>query len=527
MRNVRGISKYVPLPAWNPAKAIPEPFRALTQFASLDRDACVQAATVPNVTTSSGSCVDITNFNPQIAFPDNLTYKGPQPSDGGLCAYTSIEQLSFPDLEVNYHNGVHVSVGGVMGSYFSPAALIFLPWHAYVDDVALKWECSCNRRCQTCSDVWGAVPLTVLPAANAQGRGTVTPPHEVAPIGYWWWFEDFVMPPELSPEALVDHAGFRLRGIVHGGASVKKGFVGQSLQLDGLNDFVEGEDSSIGQVASSDFTLDAWIKTSARGVQPIVSNRDSRDVGYALFLDDGKLAFSLGVEDAGRPHRPRSHRRGRVEQASFIAEATALADGAWHHVAAVVRRSDPDRSGLFVDGVPVLRFDVSELTGNATSEAKLEIGRLPAERSHNRRSHHRLRDRFFRGELDELTLVRSALSDDLVASIFIAGEAGKLGSYGGLPTWAERPFCLVQLEEAIDEAVQDGHAGAEEASDLFDSAVAAIEAGRQGLARVRLRELNALARTLVEPNPFVGHAHFHHIMAISGACLEQRPLRLE
>jgi hypothetical protein len=47
------------------------------------------------------------------------------------------------------------------------------------------------------------------------------------------------------------------------------------------------------------------------------------------------------------------------------------------------------------------------------------------------------------------------------------------------------------------------------------------------LARVRLRELNALARTLVEPNPFVGHAHFHHIMAISGACLEQRPLRLE
>jgi hypothetical protein len=500
MINVKGISKYVPLPKWNPALPIPAAFQPV------DHEACTAAGAIPG-TNPGNLCGDNANPNPAIPLPADLVYAGPTPQDGGLCAYTSIEDLRNGSsgrvrLESGYHNPVHGAVGGPSGAmsyFFSPAALVFFPWHAFVDDIAMKWECACQNLCQACVDTWSAVPLTAALAGDAAKRPRTA---DTAPIGFWWWFEDFIMPPELSPAVVVDHAGFHLQGTVQGGAELVPGHVGQALRLDGGDDFVEVSDRTAGQVGSSDFSVDAWVKTAAAGVEPIVDKRSGNGSGYSLFARDGFVALHLGTANSS---------------ATFVAATGRIDDGAWHHVAAVVNRSIPGQSGLFVDGAAVLRFDATTFVGDIASNARFWIGRSQFSRDLGVPHAD-----FFQGEIDELALVRFALSDDLVASIFIAGTAGKLGSLGNLPTWAEQPVCLIQLGDAIDELPEEDRAVF---AMLYAEIVDAIHRGMPGVARNKLRELRDLAMQLAEPTFTMG-AHFHRIAAVAAACHEQRELVL-
>jgi hypothetical protein len=42
---------------------------------------------------------------------------------------------------LKWHSDLHFGVGGAMKDlHTSPAALIFWPWHAYVDNVYWDWE---------------------------------------------------------------------------------------------------------------------------------------------------------------------------------------------------------------------------------------------------------------------------------------------------------------------------------------------------------------------------------------------------
>jgi len=127
---------------------------------------------------------------------------------------------------------------------------------------------------------------------------------------------------------------------------------------------------------------------------------------------------------------------------------------------------------------------------------------------------------FFEGELDEIDLFRSALSPDLVASIYVAGSAGKYGSLGNLPTSAGRQPCLVELGNMIAEVPE-----AAPLAPLYDQVIEALRRGQEGLARLRLRELSHQAMDIAgEPVTFL-NVQLHVIHHQADACLQQRDLQ--
>jgi hypothetical protein len=78
------------------------------------------------------------------------------------------------------------------------------------------------------------------------------------------------------------------------------------------------------------FTLQAWLKTEARDMRVILANPSE----YCLLVNDGRLAAWL-MEDGGASKEAAGSRN--------------VADGRWHHVAAVVDRNS-QRLSLYVDG---------------------------------------------------------------------------------------------------------------------------------------------------------------------------------
>jgi hypothetical protein len=101
---------YVPLPFWNPTEAIPDEFRTVVSNAA-----------------------PLQNFNPGIALPDALRA-------AALCTIQTLPELW--DAMRSWHAAVHGGVGGAMRTIQTnaPAALIFWPWHAYVDNIYTEWE---------------------------------------------------------------------------------------------------------------------------------------------------------------------------------------------------------------------------------------------------------------------------------------------------------------------------------------------------------------------------------------------------
>ena len=110
------------------------------------------------------------------------------------------------------------------------------------------------------------------------------------------------------------------------------GKVGNGLQFDGVNDYVNFGDPSDGSLdfGSSNFSLSAWIKapSSATGYRVIFSKTTYwGSGGYDLVLADGIL-------------------RGRVECSSLgdfnFPNSPDLRDGNLHHVAMTVERGSPN-----------------------------------------------------------------------------------------------------------------------------------------------------------------------------------------
>jgi len=111
-------SRYVPLPYWTPAEAIPPEFN------------------VVKATDSGRVRPPLRNLTPELPLPPEFRFPG-------ICKIGDGEKLG--DALNGWHGSVHVKVGGAMGSLeISPAAPIFWCWHAYIDDVYWAWE-RCTR----------------------------------------------------------------------------------------------------------------------------------------------------------------------------------------------------------------------------------------------------------------------------------------------------------------------------------------------------------------------------------------------
>ncbi len=122
-----GGDRFVPLPKWDPVTVIPDEF-----FNAL----------VPpgNAVAPGWSFSTITNQDPV-----NVDFS---PILNNLCSYTPSPGRTaidnFAQALESRHDPVHGNIGGIMGSFQSPAAAIFWLWHAWVDDVYRQYECDCQ-----------------------------------------------------------------------------------------------------------------------------------------------------------------------------------------------------------------------------------------------------------------------------------------------------------------------------------------------------------------------------------------------
>lgn len=228
----------------------------------------------------------------------------------------------------------------------------------------------------------------------------------------WWTFD------ESSGSKAFDIAGHfsgphdaTLQGGVH-----VVGKVGSALLLDGT-DFATvpsaGKlDIDLGKPSA--FTVDAWVRTSRGGYQPLVT-KTSLDAlfgaaafGYQLFLQEGIPAFALG----GSGPTP-----GSGGSAGGVCPTCAnLADGTWHLVGATVVN---DAAGtnvvirLYVDGRLVYTFPAQSVPGSVAG-GDLLIGLRPGEATIG-----------LEGNLDEVEIFDRAMVEADFSAIFAAGGAGK------------------------------------------------------------------------------------------------------
>jgi uncharacterized repeat protein (TIGR01451 family) len=262
------------------------------------------------------------------------------------------------------------------------------------------------QNCAEVTNVGDANQANNKSCVTLQVTGCVTPP---ANMTAWWPLD------ETSGTTAADIAGFPNNGTHVNGPTPTPGKVGGALRFDGVDDHVSVLDHAELDVGTGNFTLDAWVRTQASsGVVVLVDKRSGpTPLGYSLFLANGRLGFQM-ASGAGSPSCAPTPTPG-VACVNYVASAPSVADGQWHHVAAVVDRADTT-SGvrLYVDGVQV--FAGSPLTGNLDNTSDLYLGmRTPAQNGGG----------FLRGDLDEVELIKRALTQQEIQAIFNAGSAGK------------------------------------------------------------------------------------------------------
>ncbi|HEV2852243.1 MAG TPA: LamG-like jellyroll fold domain-containing protein [Thermoanaerobaculia bacterium] len=214
----------------------------------------------------------------------------------------------------------------------------------------------------------------------------------------WWTFDEIkgMTSRDLATAQHGKHVGnpVPVSGVVDG-----------ALSFDGSHDFVEVPHSSLLNLGSGDFSIDAWVRTKrVAGVQVIVDKREifgTEAIGYHFFLYRGRPGLQLG-NGTGKFHNYISH--------------TSVADGQYHHVAVTVKRESfgPFGAIFYVDGTEVASFNVNADRGPLDTFAPLRVGALSGTPSS-----------FFDGAIDEVEIFNRALRRREVEDIARAGNAGK------------------------------------------------------------------------------------------------------
>jgi hypothetical protein len=147
---------------------------------------------------------------------------------------------------------------------------------------------------------------------------------------------------------------------------------GKALSFDGLNDTVS-MDSGL-NLANQSFTVEAWVKSTAQGVNNLFLCQGDGSANKTLHLgyrSDNLLLFGFGGNDLASP--------------------TAYVDQAWHHLAFTYSSTTKARR-IYRDGVLVASGNA---VANFSGGGRLSIGSVPPLPA------------FFKGALDEVRIWRT------------------------------------------------------------------------------------------------------------------------
>ncbi len=144
---------------------------------------------------------------------------------------------------------------------------------------------------------------------------------------------------------------------------------------------------TVTKVVETNFTVAAWVKTTATGELPVVdAESPGTSADWGTLILDGKFGMFVGAPN------------------TFLYSSVNVNDGNWHHVAAT-RRSDTGEVRLYVDG----NFNTNAVltTGPRTASIDFHIGANHAPTSL----------KFFTGSMDDVKIFASTLTSLEVANL--------------------------------------------------------------------------------------------------------------
>lgn len=191
-------------------------------------------------------------------------------------------------------------------------------------------------------------------------------------------------------------------GTIVGGPSVVNGKVGEALELNGVDQYVDvghPADGSLDFGQDIDFTIAAWIKVSETPADQytIVCKGDRGSSPRILFKINGDLAYITIANEPGGGQKP-----------DFTSN-TPVVDGEWHYVAFVADRDNATM--IYVDGV----LDAEGIGSDATdvnTGSPLYIGKSHQDGNDPRR--------FLKGLIDEVSIYKRALGENEIKQNMIA-----------------------------------------------------------------------------------------------------------
>ncbi|NNC87940.1 MAG: cadherin-like domain-containing protein [Akkermansiaceae bacterium] len=190
------------------------------------------------------------------------------------------------------------------------------------------------------------------------------------------------------------------------GPAWSPGFSGNALTFDGVDDSVTfGNGPSLG--GKTDFTVAAWIKTTATSEQVILQQRNGGFNGQWQFrvAANGTVNFYV---------------YGNLAEQFNFNTTTTVNDGEWHYVVAV---RDGENGFIYIDGNPVPAATASGTVRDLNASIAIGMGRDI--RDNNRP---------FNGMIDEAKIYRVARSGEEIAAAYNDYLGG-----GNAPEWTASP----------------------------------------------------------------------------------------
>jgi len=183
------------------------------------------------------------------------------------------------------------------------------------------------------------------------------------------------------------------------------GYVANSLNFNGANQYVTVPDYPAIDPGTGDLSIDAWVKRAAGAPNSppsiIVDKRDaSTIIGYSLSLSYGELICELSDPSGYTNYRDTN--------------GVVPADNKWHLVAVTVSRSLPSGGRFYVDGVLTTVFDPTGQPGNLSTMAPFLVGASPVGGNTP-----------WLGGIDEVEFFHRTLTATEVKGIYNAGAFGK------------------------------------------------------------------------------------------------------
>ena len=165
----------------------------------------------------------------------------------------------------------------------------------------------------------------------------------------------------------------------------------QSLDFDGVDDYVNCGNNAALQITGNAITLEAWIKADtwkpSVGESGIIDKRGDFS-GYMLTCGAGKINFTLGLKEDFRG----------------ITTTATLSTGAWHHVAGVYNGRTMK---IFINGTEQANVTTNYMRSIGNSQTNLLIGTInvgnPA-------------DYIFDGKIDEVRIWNRALPSEEITA---------------------------------------------------------------------------------------------------------------